>query len=51
VLKKYQAMGKPMPIAVGIGGDPLYFLLGAARLPAFESGMTSAVPSGRNLMM
>jgi 4-hydroxy-3-polyprenylbenzoate decarboxylase len=37
MLKKYQAMGKPMPIAVGIGGDPLYFLLGAARLPAFES--------------
>jgi 4-hydroxy-3-polyprenylbenzoate decarboxylase len=36
-LKKYQALGKPMPIAVGIGGDPLLFLVGAARLPAFDS--------------
>lgn len=36
-LKKYQALKKPMPIAVGIGGDPILFLVGAARLPAFES--------------
>lgn len=36
-LKKYQALGRPMPIAVGIGGDPLLFLVGAARLPAFDS--------------
>jgi len=37
MLKKYQAMGKPMPVAVVVGCDPLLFLMGAARLSAFES--------------
>jgi len=37
MLKKYQAMGKPMPVAVVVGSDPLMFLMGAARLSAFES--------------
>ena len=37
MLKKYQAMGKPMPVAVVVGCDPLIFLMGAARLSAFES--------------
>jgi 4-hydroxy-3-polyprenylbenzoate decarboxylase len=37
MLKKYQAMGKPMPVAVVVGCDPLMFLMGAARLSAFES--------------
>ncbi len=36
MLKKYQALGKPMPVAVVIGGDPLLFLMGAARVSAFE---------------
>lgn len=37
MLKKYQAMGKPMPVAVVVGCDPLMFLMGAARLSAFQS--------------
>ncbi|MBE0664311.1 MAG: UbiD family decarboxylase, partial [Candidatus Aminicenantes bacterium] len=37
MLKKYQAMKKPMPIAVVVGCDPLLFLMGTARLSAFES--------------
>jgi 4-hydroxy-3-polyprenylbenzoate decarboxylase len=37
MLKKYQAMGKPMPVAAVVGADPLLFLVGAARLSAFES--------------
>jgi phenylphosphate carboxylase beta subunit len=37
MLKKYQALGKPMPVAVVVGCDPLMFLMGAARLSAFES--------------
>lgn len=37
MLMKYKEQKKPMPVAVGIGGDPLMFLMGAARLPAFES--------------
>jgi 4-hydroxy-3-polyprenylbenzoate decarboxylase len=37
MLKKYQTMGKPMPVAVVVGCDPLLFLMGAARLSAFES--------------
>ena len=37
MLKKYQAMGKPMPVAAVVGCDPLLFLMGAARLSAFES--------------
>jgi 4-hydroxy-3-polyprenylbenzoate decarboxylase len=37
MLQKYKALKKPMPVIVGIGGDPLFFLMGAARLPAFES--------------
>ena len=37
MLKKYQAMKKPMPVASVIGGDPLLFILGAARLSAFVS--------------
>ncbi len=36
MLKKYQAMGKPMPVAVVVGCDPLLFVMGAARLSAFE---------------
>ncbi|MBW2434461.1 MAG: UbiD family decarboxylase, partial [Deltaproteobacteria bacterium] len=37
MLKKYQAMGKPMPVASVIGCDPLLFVLGAARVSAFVS--------------
>ena len=37
MLKKYQKMGKPMPVAAIIGCDPLLFILGAARLSAFVS--------------
>lgn len=37
MLKKYQAMGKPMPVAAVVGADPLMFLVGAARLSAFQS--------------
>jgi 4-hydroxy-3-polyprenylbenzoate decarboxylase len=37
MLKKYQKMGKPMPVAAVIGCDPLLFILGAARLSAFVS--------------
>ncbi len=37
MLKKYQAMGKPMPVACIIGCDPLLFILGAARVSAFVS--------------
>ncbi len=37
MLKKYQAMGKPMPVASVIGADPLLFILGAARVSAFVS--------------
>ncbi len=36
-LKKYQAMGKPMPVCAVIGCDPLLFVLGAARISAFVS--------------
>ena len=36
MLKQYAAMGKTMPVAAVVGGDPLMFLMGAARLPAFE---------------
>jgi phenylphosphate carboxylase beta subunit len=37
MLKKYQAMKKPMPVCAIIGSDPLLFLMGAARVSAFES--------------
>jgi 4-hydroxy-3-polyprenylbenzoate decarboxylase len=37
MLKKYQAMGKPMPVAVIVGADPLMFVMGGARFSAFES--------------
>jgi phenylphosphate carboxylase beta subunit len=37
MLKKYQALGKPMPVASVIGCDPLLFVLGAARISAFVS--------------
>jgi phenylphosphate carboxylase beta subunit len=37
MLKKYQAMGKPMPVCAVVGCDPLLFLIGAARFSAFES--------------
>ncbi|MCP4357811.1 MAG: phenylphosphate carboxylase subunit beta [Chloroflexi bacterium] len=37
MLKKYQAMGKPMPVAVVVGCDPIMFLMGAARVSAFDS--------------
>jgi 4-hydroxy-3-polyprenylbenzoate decarboxylase len=36
MLKKYQALKKPMPVAVVVGCDPLLFVLGAARLSAFD---------------
>ncbi len=37
MLKKYQALKKPMPVAAVVGCDPLLFLMGAARLSAFDS--------------
>ncbi|HYA40399.1 MAG TPA: UbiD family decarboxylase, partial [Syntrophobacteraceae bacterium] len=37
MLKKYQAMKKPMPVAIVVGCDPLLFILGAARISAFQS--------------
>lgn len=37
MLKKYQALKKPMPVAVVVGCDPLLFILGAARVSAFDS--------------
>jgi phenylphosphate carboxylase beta subunit len=37
MLKKYQALGKPMPVASIIGCDPLLFVMGAARISAFVS--------------
>ncbi len=37
MLKKYQAMGKPMPVAAIVGCDPIMFLMGAARVSAFDS--------------
>jgi phenylphosphate carboxylase beta subunit len=37
MLKKYQAMKKPMPVAVVVGCDPVLFLMGAARLSATDS--------------
>jgi phenylphosphate carboxylase beta subunit len=36
MLKKYQAMKKPMPVAVVVGCDPLLFIMGAARISAFD---------------
>ena len=36
MLKKYQAMKKPMPVAVVVGCDPLLFVMGAARISAFD---------------
>jgi phenylphosphate carboxylase beta subunit len=36
MLKKYQAMKKPMPVAVVVGCDPLLFVMGAARVSAFD---------------
>jgi 4-hydroxy-3-polyprenylbenzoate decarboxylase len=36
MLKKYQAMGKVMPVAVVVGCDPVLFLMGAARVSAFD---------------
>lgn len=35
--KAYAEMKKPMPVVAVVGADPLMFLMGAARLPAFES--------------
>jgi 4-hydroxy-3-polyprenylbenzoate decarboxylase len=37
MLKRYQAMGKPMPVCAIVGCDPLLFLMGAGRVSAFES--------------
>ena len=37
MLKKYQAMGKSMPVAAIVGCDPIMFLMGAARVSAFDS--------------
>jgi 4-hydroxy-3-polyprenylbenzoate decarboxylase len=36
MLKKYQAMKKPMPVSVVVGCDPLLFIMGAARISAFD---------------
>jgi phenylphosphate carboxylase beta subunit len=35
--KAYAAKKQPMPVVAVVGADPLLFLMGAARLPAFES--------------
>lgn len=35
--KEWAELGKPMPVAAVVGADPLMFLVGAARLPAYES--------------
>ena len=37
MLKKYQALKKPMPVAAVVGCDPLLFVLGSARVSAFTS--------------
>jgi len=37
MLNKYRDRKQPMPVAVVVGCDPILFLMGAARLPAFES--------------
>jgi len=37
MLKKYQKMGKPMPVASIVGCDPLLFVMGASRISAFVS--------------
>ncbi len=37
MLKKYKALGKPMPVASVIGCDPLLFIMGAARISASVS--------------
>jgi phenylphosphate carboxylase beta subunit len=37
MLKKYGERKEPMPVAVVVGCDPLLFLMGAARLSAFDS--------------
>jgi phenyl-phosphate phosphatase/carboxylase subunit beta len=37
ILKKYQKLGKPMPVASIVGCDPLLFILGASRVSAFTS--------------
>jgi len=37
MLKEYAELKQPMPVVAVVGGDPLLFLMGAARLPAFES--------------
>ncbi len=34
--KQYAAMGKPMPVVAVVGADPLLFLMGTARFPAYE---------------
>ena len=36
MLKKYQAMGKAMPVVAVVGCDPLLFLMGAARVSATD---------------
>lgn len=37
MLKKYQKMGEPMPVASIVGCDPLLFIMGASRISAFTS--------------
>jgi len=37
MLKKYQKMKQPMPVASIVGCDPILFLVGAARIGAFTS--------------
>ncbi len=37
MLKKYQKLGKPMPVASIVGCDPLLFIVGASRISAFVS--------------
>ena len=36
-LQKYAERKEPMPVAVVVGADPILFLLGSSRMPAFES--------------
>jgi phenylphosphate carboxylase beta subunit len=37
MLQKYRERKEPMPVAAVVGADPVLFLVGAARLPAYDS--------------
>jgi 4-hydroxy-3-polyprenylbenzoate decarboxylase len=37
MLQKYRERKEPMPVAAVVGADPVLFLVGASRVPAFES--------------